>query len=116
MSWVTTTSALANTAAVAAASPVSQSKQWLSCLPSRSVADDRGVRRQRGAGVDDRGQQLVVDVDQLERIPCGVTVFGDDEGHLLPLEADLVGGQDGLDVVAQGRHPGQAAGGQVLAR
>ena len=37
MSWVTTTSARAKTASVAAASPVSQSKQWLSCLPSMSV-------------------------------------------------------------------------------
>ena len=36
MSWVTTTSALANAASVAASSPVSQSKQWLSVLPSRS--------------------------------------------------------------------------------
>ncbi len=36
MSWLTTTSAFANTASVAAASPVSQSKQWLSVLPSRS--------------------------------------------------------------------------------
>ena len=36
MSWLTTTSAFANTASVAASSPVSQSKQWLSVLPSRS--------------------------------------------------------------------------------
>ncbi len=37
MSSLTTTSALSKTAWVAAASPVSQSKQWLSVLPSRSV-------------------------------------------------------------------------------
>ena len=37
ISCLTTTSAFANAASVAAASPVSQSKQWLSVLPSRSV-------------------------------------------------------------------------------
>ena len=36
MSWATTTSALANAASVAASSPASQSKMWLSCLPARS--------------------------------------------------------------------------------
>src|SRR5262245_43523176 len=36
MSWLTTTSARANTASVSARSPVSQSKQWLSVLPARS--------------------------------------------------------------------------------
>ena len=35
-SWLTTTSAAANTASVAARSPASQSKMWLSALPSRS--------------------------------------------------------------------------------
>ena len=36
MSWVTTTSAAANAASVAAWSPASQSKMWLSALPGRS--------------------------------------------------------------------------------
>ncbi len=108
MSSLTTTSAFANTASVAAASPVSQSKQWLSVLPSRSsrITGASGARAR--AYVDDRGQHLVVDVDQLEGVAGGVPVLGDDEGDLLALEADLVGGQHGLHVVGQGRHPGQA--------
>ena len=36
MSWLTTTSAAAKTASVAALSPASQSKMWLSALPGRS--------------------------------------------------------------------------------
>ncbi len=36
MSWLTTTSALANTSSQSALSPDSQSKMWLSTWPSRS--------------------------------------------------------------------------------
>jgi len=36
-----------------------------------------------------------------------VGALGDDRGDLLALEADLVGGQDGLRVARQGRHPRQ---------
>jgi hypothetical protein len=37
----------------------------------------------------------------------GVAIVGDDEGHLLTLEANLVGGEHRLGVVAQRRHPRQ---------
>ena len=76
-------------------------------------ADHRGVGRERRADVDDRRQDVVLDVDQLERVACGVAVLGDDERDLLALEAHPVGGEHGLDVVGQGRHPGQALLGQV---
>ena len=63
---------------------------------------------ERLAGVDDRRQRLVLDVDQLERVAGGVAVLGDDERDLLALEAHLVGGEHGLHVVGQRRHPRQA--------
>ena len=75
--------------------------------------DHRGVRRERRPHVDDRLEDVVLDLDQLQCVACGVTVLGDDERDLLALEAHLVGGQHGLDVVGQGRHPGQALLGQV---
>jgi hypothetical protein len=93
---LTTTSARANTRSVAALSPASQSKMWLSRWPSLVVADQRGVGIQRLADVDDGGQRLVLDVDQLERVTRGVAVLGDDERDLLALEADLVGGEHRL--------------------
>ena len=71
------------------------------------VADHRGVGVQRLAGVDDRRQRLVLDVDQLERVARRVPVLGDDEGDLLALVAHLVGGQHGLHVGRQRRHPCQ---------
>ena len=71
------------------------------------VADHRCVGVQRLAGVDDRWQRLVLDVDQLERVARRVAVLGDDEGHLLALVAHLVGGQHRLHVGRQRRHPGQ---------
>jgi hypothetical protein len=37
-----------------------------------------------------------------------IAVVGDDEGNLLALEADLVGGEHGLGVAREGRHPGQS--------
>ena len=79
------------------------------------VADERGVGVQCLAGVGHRGQQLVLHVDQLERVPGRVVVVGHHERHLLALEPDLVGGQHGLPVTGQGGHPGQAASGQGLA-
>ena len=113
MSSCTTTSAFAKTASVAASSPVSQSKQWLSVLPSRSSRITGGVRRQRLAYVDHGRQQLVLDVDQLERVAGGVPVLGDDERDLLVLEPHLVGGQHRLHVVGQRRHPGEVLCGEV---
>ena len=81
-------------------------------LAGEVVADHRRGRVERGADVHDGGQRLVLDVDELERVPGRVPVLGDDEGHLLALEADLVGGQHRLHVVGQRRHPGQAALGE----
>ncbi len=79
------------------------------------VADHRRVGVERLARVDDDGQRLVLDVDQFERVARGVVVVGDDERHLLALEADLVGREHGLRVGREGRHPGEALGLEVLA-
>ena len=79
------------------------------------VPDHRGARVQRLLRVDDRRQDVVVDVDQLDRVAGRVPVLGDDEGDLLALEADLVGGQHGLHVRGQRRRPGQVERLQVLA-
>ena len=107
MSCVTTTSALANAASVAALSPASQSKMWLSVLPSMSSRMTGASGIEGSARVDDRRQRLVFDVDQLERVARGVAVVGDDEGDLLALEPHFVGGQHGQDVMGQRRHPGE---------
>ena len=74
------------------------------------VPDDRRAVGDRLPRVDDDRQRLVVDVDGLARVLGDVRVVGDDAGHLLALEPDLVGGQHGLSVVGQGRHPGQVPG------
>ncbi len=76
-------------------------------------ADHFGIGIERLAGVDDRGERLVVDIDELQRVAGGVVVLGDDERHLLALEPHLVGGQHRLHVVGQRRHPGQALLGEV---
>ena len=107
MSCVTTTSASANTSShggLVARLPVED----VVVGPALDVvADDRRVRVERLAGVDHRSQRLVLDVDQLERVAGRVAVLGDDERDLLALEAHLVGGQHGLHVVGQRRHPRQ---------
>jgi len=59
------------------------------------------------AGVYDGVEDVVLDVDQLECVPRGVPVLGDNEGNLLALETHLVRGEHCLHVVGQGRHPGQ---------
>ena len=79
------------------------------------VADDRRVGRGRLLGVDDRGQRLVLDVDRLAPVLGDVRVVGDDDAHLLALEAHLVGGQHRLGVVGQRRHPREVALGHHLA-
>ena len=79
------------------------------------VADHRRVRVQRLAGVHQRGKDIVFDVDQLQGVPGGVTVFGHDERDLLPLEPDLVGDQDGLDIRGERRRPREVQAQQVLA-
>ena len=91
MSCSTTTSARANAASVAAASPDSQSKTWLPSAAGVVVADHRRVGLERAARVDHRLERLVLDVDQLERVAGRVVVVGDDERDLLALEAHLVG-------------------------
>ena len=78
------------------------------------VADQRRVVVERLAGVDDGGQRLVVDVDQLQRVARRVLVGGDDERDLLALEADLVARQHGLGVVGDRRHPGEPERLEVL--
>ena len=101
----TTTSARANTASVAAASPASQSKMWLSIRPGSSSRITGASGLERRAGVDHGRQQLVLDLDQLERVARRVAVVGDHERDLLALEADLVRGQDRLLVGGHRRHP-----------
>ena len=101
---------------VSAASPDSQSKMWLSVLPSMSSrmtgASGSSARLASTTG----GQRLVVDLDQLQRVPGDVLGVGDDERDLLVLEAHLVGGQHRLHVRRQRRHPGQAQVGERLRR
>ncbi len=80
--------------------------------PVQLVAHQRGVRVERPPGVDERGQRLVLDVDQRQRVPGGVAVLGDDERHLLTLVADLVGGEDRGHVVRERGHPGEASLGE----
>ena len=101
---------------MASLSPVSQSKQWLFGLALEVVADDRRVGFERRADVDHRIEIVVLDVDQFERVACRIAVLGDDERDLLVLEAHLVGGEHGLDVVRQRRHPRQVLLGQVGTR
>ena len=73
------------------------------------VADERRVRVERPAYVDDRREHVILDVDQLQRVARGVPVLGDDERDLLALEPDLVGREHGLHVAGERGHPGQAA-------
>jgi hypothetical protein len=47
------------------------------------VANDRCIGIEGSACVDDRRQRFVLDIDQLQRVPRGVTVVGDNEGDLL---------------------------------
>ena len=83
-------------------------------LPDLVVADQRRVGVQRLAGVDNRGQRLVLDLDQLERVVRGVLVGRDHERDLLALEADLVAREHGLRVVGDGRHPSKPERLEVL--
>ena len=78
------------------------------------VPDQRRVRVERLARVDDRGQRLVLDVDQRERVAGRVLVDRDHERHLLPLKADLVAGEHRLRVVGDRRHPGEPERLEVL--
>jgi len=71
------------------------------------VPDHGRVLLERALRRRDRLERLVVHFDELERVLRDVRALGDDSGHLLPLEADFVRGEDGLRVAREGRHPGQ---------
>jgi hypothetical protein len=79
------------------------------------VADDGRVGRQRLLRVDDGRERVVLDVDELQRVPCDVRALGHDAGDLLALEPHLVGGEHGLRVARERGHPGEAVGGERLA-
>ena len=79
------------------------------------VADHRRVRGQPLPRVHDDRQRLVVDVDQLARVLGDVRVVGDDAGHLLALEAHLVGREHRLGVIGERGHPGEVPGRHHLA-
>ncbi len=83
-------------------------------LPGLVVADQRRVRVERLARVDDRRERLVLDVDQRERVARDVLVGRDHERDLLALEADLVAGEHGLRVVGDRRHPRESERLEVL--
>ena len=78
------------------------------------VADQRRVGVERLAGVHDRGQRLVLDVDQRERVVRRVLVRRDHERDLLALEAHLVACEHRLRVVGDRRHPGEPERLEVL--
>jgi hypothetical protein len=69
------------------------------------LADHRRAGRHRLLRVDDGGQLLVVHLDGGRAVGGAVAVGGDDEGHLLQLEAHLLVGEHGLHVAAERGHP-----------
>ncbi len=79
------------------------------------VADDRRVRVERVPHINHRRKDVVVHVDQLKGVPCGVAVVRDDEGDLLTLEAHLVRRKDSLDVIGERGDPRQIQRLQILA-
>ena len=78
------------------------------------VPDQRRVVGDRLPRVDDGGQWLVLDVDEVERVVGDVGRLGHHRRHLLALEPNLVGRQHGLGVARQRRHPRQPVGRQHL--
>ncbi len=80
-------------------------------LPVRAVglvldvlAQDRRVGRHRLERVDDDGQGLIGDFDEVDRIGRGFARFGDDECDFLILEEHLLFRQHRLHVSRQRRH------------
>ena len=80
------------------------------------VADDRCARIHGALGVHDRLERFVVDIDELEGVLRDVAGLGDDEGHLLTLEANLVSCEHCLGVIRQGRHPREVVAEQLRTR
>ena len=70
------------------------------------VPDQRRTRVLRLIGVDDCRKLLVFHDYLAAGILGDVRIVGDNRSDLLALEAHLVGRDDGLCVVRQGRHPG----------
>ena len=79
------------------------------------VADQRCARCERLLRRCDRRQRLVVDVDEVERVPGDVGVLGDDRRDLLALVTHLVRDEHRLRVAGKGRHPGELVRLQHLA-
>jgi hypothetical protein len=80
------------------------------------VADHRRTLGEGLLGRGDRLERLVVDVDQLDGVLGDVRRLRDDGRDLLPLEAHLVRGENGLCIAGERRHPGQVVLGEELAR
>ena len=79
------------------------------------VANDRRARIERVPDIDHGREDVVVDANQLEGVACRVAVIRDHERDLLTLEAHLVCREHCLDVVGEGRDPGQLERFQILA-
>ena len=69
------------------------------------VADEHRAVLQRLLRRRDDGQDVVVDVDELECVLGDVRVGGDDCRDFLALESHFVGREHRLRVTRQGRHP-----------
>ena len=109
LAWMPTLSY--DTQAVLATDKVRFQGQEVACV----IADDRRTVGDGLHRIHDHRQLLVLNVDRLARVLGDVRVVGDHAGHFLALEPHLVGGQDGLGVVGERRHPRQVAGGHHLA-
>ena len=90
-------------------------KDVVVALALEVVTNDAAVGVHGFANIDDWIEEVVFNIDQLERIASGVLILGNDEGNFLVLEANLVGGEHGLDIVRQRWHPRQAMFGEVCA-
>ena len=80
------------------------------------LAQDGRARRHRLEGIDEHGQLLVLDLDQLGRVGRHIAVLRDDEGDFLVLVQHLLLGQHRRHVAGQGRHVVQAERLQVGGR
>ncbi len=78
------------------------------------VADHGRGRIERRLRADQDRKRVVVHVDQLERVVRDIRVLGDHTGDLLALHAHLVGGEHGLRVAGERRHPGEVVLGEEL--